>query len=358
VNAAVRFTAGIPAGVIADRYNRRQVLLLCDVVRAVAVALFAATVGLLSGPVAFAALLTAVALEGWFSVMFSPAERGLLRGIVADEELPQAFSRNESRGWFASIVGPPVRGAAYGLHPVLPFAGNAISYVVSFLFIRGIPVRFGEIAPPEPGSEAQQGWPAAWLAGFRQLWPSPFWRRALAQVCVHNLMLGALQIYVVVGARSAGLPGAVIGSFVGVQALGALAGSLVAARLAERLGPGRTMVATGLSWTTLVPLIVLTGATPWVLVPLAVLWALVPSQRVALNTYQARTTTGELHGRVTVAIAMVVGMLAPLGPLLGGAALEFGSPPIVATGAGVVLLTPLVPWLAPGAVRARFLSGG
>lgn len=143
----------------------------------------------------------------------------------------------------------------------------------------------------------------------------------LPQLCLHNLVLGGLLIYVVLGAQRAGFPTVLIGVLLAAQAAGALAGSLVADRIIARCGPGRTILLTGASWTVLVPTVVLTGSSPVVLIPLTLLWALVPSQRVARSSYQLRTTPDALQGRTAAALALIAGLFAPIGPLCGGLAL-------------------------------------
>lgn len=142
------------------------------------------------------------------------------------------------------------------------------------------------------------------------------------QLAVHNVVLGGLTIFLIVSARQAGIRPVWIGALATAQSVGALSGSFVSARIGRALGEALTLALTGLSWAVLVPVIVWIRAGPLVLIGLALLWFLVPSQRVALNTYMASTTKDEVQSRVLVTTGILVGAIAPVGPLLGGLAVQ------------------------------------
>lgn len=117
-------------GALADRYERRALMLACDVARAVITGVLAALAfgQVLSLPV----LLTGTALLGAFTAVFIPAAMSLIPDVVAERDLVKAGSLQELTIQLATIVGPSLGGllvAAVG--SPLAFAVNAGSFVVS-----------------------------------------------------------------------------------------------------------------------------------------------------------------------------------------------------------------------------------
>src|SRR5919198_123768 len=114
----------LPAGALIDRWDRKRVMINCDVGRALTVASIAIALWL-------------DALTVWQLYI---AEVAALPRVVPKEQLPQASAQNEAAFATAHIVGPSVGTLLYqGLGRAAPFAADAISYVasvVSLLFIR------------------------------------------------------------------------------------------------------------------------------------------------------------------------------------------------------------------------------
>lgn len=150
----------IPAGMVADRFERRLVLLVTDVARGVimlAMALLVAGGGPLWSIVALAILATC------FSCFFGPTIGAYLPSLVRDErELGPANSAWSTLDNLAFVIGPAVGGlliAASGLS--LAFFLNAVSFaIVAVVLWRLPPEKRGEVIPAveatigEPGSAA------------------------------------------------------------------------------------------------------------------------------------------------------------------------------------------------------------
>jgi hypothetical protein len=323
VNAALRLILGMPAAVVADRHNRRDLMLVADLARALAVGAFVLTL-LLCRRFALIALVLMICVEGPMSGLFGPAEFAVIKRVVARAQWCTAFSRNEGRTWSASVVGPLIAGGLYSANAALPFLGNAVSYGASMLFVRGIPRASGEIARERERPAYLRR--STWSVGFHHVLHDHLLKRAVVQLAVHNAVLGGLTIVLVVSARQAEITPVWIGALATAQSAGALSGSFFSAQISRLLGEALTLAFTGLSWAVLVPVIVWIRTGPVVLAGLALLWFLVPSQRVALNTYLASTTEDEVQSRVLVTTGVLVGAIAPVGPLLGGLAVEAADP--------------------------------
>ncbi len=128
----------IPAGIVADRFDRRMVLLSTDVARGLLMLVIAAIV-FLDGPVW---LVIALAIGGTcFATFFGPAIGAYLPNLVEDEDqLGPANSAWSTLDNLAFMVGPAVAGiliAAGGL--VVAFLLNAASFAVIAVVLWGLP---------------------------------------------------------------------------------------------------------------------------------------------------------------------------------------------------------------------------
>lgn len=133
----------LPAGVLADRFDRRRIMRVASGGGAV---LYGSLVLAITLDKLTVTHLLAVALgTGLATGVFSPAEASAVRSVVPTELLPTALAQNQARRHVASLVGGPFGGALYGLARSLPFATDAISYAVSWVLLGRI--RAGQYRP-------------------------------------------------------------------------------------------------------------------------------------------------------------------------------------------------------------------
>lgn len=128
----------LPAGEMADRHDRRRILLRCYLAEiVVAVGLAAVTfLGWASIPV----LLSAAALFGTARSFFSPASTALGPMLVPRPLLPRAIAWQSLAWQTASIAGPAVGGILVAISPTLSYGVSAALYVVAgacVLLVRG-----------------------------------------------------------------------------------------------------------------------------------------------------------------------------------------------------------------------------
>jgi MFS family permease len=115
------------AGVLVDRWNKKLIIILADVIRGVLGICMALTTDLV--------WLYALALGmGLVSVFFSPAIKTAIPRIVAKEELLTANALSSATYYMSRLAGPALGGvliAVFGLQSA--FIVNGISYLVSAL---------------------------------------------------------------------------------------------------------------------------------------------------------------------------------------------------------------------------------
>jgi MFS family permease len=116
------------AGHVADRYQRKYVVLWCQVIEALtALGLAAGTFGhWLDVPDIF----VAVAVLGAARSFESPAVSALLPGVVPEGQLQQGTALSSGAFQTATIVGPALGGLAYAVTPVAPYAVMAVCWLL------------------------------------------------------------------------------------------------------------------------------------------------------------------------------------------------------------------------------------
>lgn len=252
----------LPAGVIADRVDRRRLVGWMDVVRFALVAGFGLMVlaqqdgvptpeQLAAGaaPPASAPLLLALLgllalLLGFAEVLRDNTAQTLMPAVVEKHQLERAIGRM----WgvetvMNNFVGPPLAGVLLGLALALPFLANAGLLAVSAALVFALSGSFQR--PAEHRTTGRIAWRAEIGEGFRWLWRHPL-LRAFALLLGGLNLLGALGTVVLVlfVQEVLGLyEGWQFGLVITGMATGGVLGSLVADRISRRLSPGTSLLA-------------------------------------------------------------------------------------------------------------------
>ena len=124
---------GPVAGVFADRWPRRHVMIVADLLSSASVGMML----LASARSELWLLLTAVFAENAFCTFFSPACTGLVPAIVGrDSDLAVANSWFAASGGIQRLAAAPLGGALYAVGGFrLPAAADAASYLASALLV-------------------------------------------------------------------------------------------------------------------------------------------------------------------------------------------------------------------------------
>ncbi|MEU8060851.1 MFS transporter [Microbispora bryophytorum] len=318
---ACRITANLlfslPAGAWVDRWDRRRILIAAEVVRCLALAALAAAV--LTGRVALWQIVAVAVVTGAADSFFGPARAAAIRAVVAPGQLPEAYAREEARGHAASLAGPPLGGFLFGLGRALPFAVDALTYLVSLVCVvrARVPRRPAEAAEAaaerrETGMRADVMEAAGWLWRHRGL------RAGLAFALVANLAANALLLPVIVMVEARGGDAAATGVVLAGLGLGGLLGATLSARIGRLLPPGRLMLAVVGFFALAVCATALPFGPYWPVVPLFLAMVAAPALNVVLRVLLARLVPDAMTGRVVSVFTLATMGLTPVGPLLGG----------------------------------------
>jgi predicted MFS family arabinose efflux permease len=302
----------LPAGVLADRVNRKRLMVSCDAVRALALA--SIPVALLAGGVPYALVVAVALLDGAGFTVSYVAERGALRQLVAPEQLGDAVARNESRIFAAMLAGPPLGGLLFGIGRAVPFLVDAISYAASTVSMLLIKSEFQETRSETEPAEVREG--------LRWLWQRPFFRTCSLLFAGSNPIFTGVYLLVVVLARRHGASSALVGVMLGIAAGGGLLGALLAPALRRRLAARSALM--GETWVMALVLPLLLVAHNALLLGLIVAAAelVTPVTNSIVTSHRVALTPDRLQGRVQAASTLISFSAGWLGPLLVGFMLQ------------------------------------
>ncbi|MDQ6779862.1 MAG: MFS transporter [Candidatus Eremiobacteraeota bacterium] len=222
--------AGLIGGSLADRLDRRRLLIACDFVRFIVLALFvvAGLRGFLSLPLIYAGIVVisvsaAVFLGGQSSSI------PFLLGRQASAPANGALIAAEQG---ANLIAPPLGGALFTLYGAVPaLAVNAFTYLTSLIAIARIP----SLGPERPSKVTSVREVAADIAqGFSFLTADAAMRTITWLSLFLNLFgMMAMAVYIPFYKIALGANDAQVGLTLGVNALGAGVGSLLAGKYAN-----------------------------------------------------------------------------------------------------------------------------
>ena len=331
------------AGVVADRTDKRRVVIITQSLLMVQAFLLAALVA--SGRVTVGSVMLLAAFLGVVSAFDIPNRQAFIVEMVGKEDLMNAIALNTSIFNLSRVLGPVVAGFLIGpLGVAACFFLNGVSYlaVIASLLAMRLPPW---VRRPAAGS-AWQGFRevVAFLRSDRRA------RTLVVLTAITSIFGFPFLVLMPVFARDVLRVGAAgYGALTASVGLGAVAGALGVAVLSRRIRKGRTLVVAGTSFGLLVALF---AQSRWFALSVALL-ALVGCAMIVnnalTNTLLQTLVPDHLRGRVMGFYSFMFVGMAPIGAFQAGAVAErFGAPLAVAAG-GVVsaLAVAVLAWRVP-----------
>jgi MFS family permease len=334
------------AGRLADRYDRRRVMLIVCGLQALSL-LPLLLVGDHTGlPIVYAVIVVQSAL----STLFDPAKNALLPTLVGRDQLVSANSLVALNEGVARLVGGPLGGlllAAGDLRTIV--VADAISYALAAVLIARLP-RTRRVRATT-GASAEQS-PIRFLTVLHR---RPI-RRALALTFFADIAQGIfLVLFIVFVARRLHGGAGETGLLRGVQALGAIGAGLMLATVARRGAPVRLMAGAALAFGVISLLVWNLPALTTAPAVYAVLFAIVGAPGVVMGTglisFLQQAGDSSEHGRIFGAL----GLADNAGEAVGMIAAGLLTGPL---GLGAILDLQGCIYLVTGLVAVRALQGG
>jgi len=341
---------GVFAGVWVDRWPRRRVLMVCDIVRTLALAtipLAAALHALTLSHLFVVALVSSVA-----SVFFDVAYQAYLPELVPVDGLHDANARLEFSNSAAQIAGNAAAGGLIAaLGAALAVAADAASFglsVITLAFIRRRPpvVKRVEAGKTNFGRQLRDG--------IDCVFSNVALLRIVACTATSNLggsMLAA--VYLVFAYRTLHLTPSVVGVILAVGNAGFI-GALFAPRIVRRFGLPSTLIWSMLVAAAvqgLVPLAARGFTIPLLIAEQFVASAATPIYNIAQVSWRQSTVPPDLQGRMNATVRTIAWGTLPVGAFIGATlSASAGIVPTLVI-AAIVQMSAVV-WLLNGHVRA------
>lgn len=301
---------GLYVGVLADRVNRRRVVIVVNILRALVVATLAVTVA--TGRVDVVVVLVTLFILGTAEVFTDITMSTLLPMVVTPPDLGVANARIVS-GFITGnqLVGPAIGAILFTVGMAVPFVAQATCMALGAVLIS----RIARTPPVKSGESSRMG--RDLKEGFRWLWSHAPLRTLVITVFVFNITFGAAwSVLVLIAIERLRVGEVGYGLMISFGAIGGLLGAAAYGVLASRFSLANIM-RTGLMIECLTHLTLATTTTPWVGMSVLFLFG-------AHNSIWATTTTTirqravpiEFQGRVSS-----INQLGSYGGLVVGAAL-------------------------------------
>jgi predicted MFS family arabinose efflux permease len=238
---AVGALVAVPLGPWVEFRRKRPVMVAMDLCRFGA--LLTIPVAYAFGWLSFAQLLVVSVIVAAADITFKAASGASLKTLVRPADLLVASGRFESTTWTATMLGPPLGGAAIGLlGPMTTVVANAVSFLLSAAGIRAI--AGSEPRPDRIGAVRLRV--GDLLDGWRYILTHRALRPLFCNAILNNgLIMAVMPLLAVLMLGSLGFTPLEYGLAFGVPCVGGLIGSRLAGRLVARFGRHRVMFVSG-----------------------------------------------------------------------------------------------------------------
>ena len=227
---------GLFAGALSDRLDRRLMVVIVDVMRAIVLAAIAATI--VTGAVSIAVVLFALFLLGTAEAFADNSSQTLLPMLVRRQDLALANSRiNAGFITVNQLVGPPIGAGLFAIGMALPFVGQAVMVAMGALLVSriGLPVHRRD---PERATAIRH----EIAEGFRWTFHHPAVRTLVLTIFIFNITFGAAwSVLVLYATERLGMGAVGFGLLTTVSAVGGLVGTLAYGRIVARVSLGNLM---------------------------------------------------------------------------------------------------------------------
>ena len=220
---------GLFAGVVADRHDRRRIVAIVNVVRAVVLGLLATTIvsDTASIPIVLAALFTLATAETFADVGSS----SLLPRLVRREDLGIANARLSGATLLTNqLVAPPIGAALFVIGMALPFATDAACFALGAILVLRIAHE-----PAEERAGGRSTIRADLAEGLRWLLSHPAMRTLALTIVAFNITFGAAwSVLVLYASERLGMTAVGYGLLTTAIAIGGIVGTGAYGRLERR----------------------------------------------------------------------------------------------------------------------------
>jgi MFS family permease len=319
------------AGQVADRYDRRRLLQICQLIEGLATAALA--VGSFSDWIGKEFILAVVLVYGIGRAFESPTQQTLLPGVVPATLFPSAVAASASTTQLATITGPALGGFLYVLGATVPYAVCCLLYLASVALLAFV--------RPEPfvGKRSPINL-ANFFAGVSYIRHSPILLGVITLDLFAVLLGGTTALLPIFASEVFGTGSQGLGLLRASPAVGALAIMVALTRWPLTRRVGRIMFASVACFGIATVVFALSESFALSMLALAVLGASDAVSVVIRMTLVQIETPDAMRGRVNAVNSLFAGTSNQLGDFRAGtmAAWLGAIPAVLVGGVGILLV--------------------
>jgi predicted MFS family arabinose efflux permease len=318
--ALPQLVLGIFAGTLVDRWNRKWIMIVSDVLRAIIIPAFL----LIRSPDDLPLAFLIAFLASSFSVFFYPARTALLPKIVPEDQLMTANGWMQMGNTIARLTGPILAGIVVSqLGSDVAFGIDAFSFLVSALLLVGMSGLATRAL--KQGKSEQSTWEGI-KEGVRFATGSRLLQGVTMGISIAMLGLGAVNVLFIPFLRHIfKAPIEALGGLEAAQGAGMFVGGLMIGALGKRLSPLIVAVVAMLLLGVSVGLFGFAPAYSYAFILLPLAGFTLPPLNASLQTMLQRGVPNEILGRagsvmdmaISVANLFSMGVAGWMGDLIG-----------------------------------------
>ncbi|MBP1999938.1 MFS family permease [Paenibacillus shirakamiensis] len=345
---------GLFAGVLADRIDRKKIMVFSNIIRSIA--LLSLAIGCIFNTLTLTHIVIVVIISGIAFVFFDASENAAFPKIVSQRDLPKAASLTEGfvtitellgpslGGLFLVIAGSTLLGAGY------TFGFDAITYMFFAMMILRIRVSLQDPTRLDALRNTNLGYKVVFTdaaTGMKFLWNHVQLRQTAFSNMINCLLLAPLGLVVIYFSKHVLMNSTTLtGLIFTIGGLSAIVGSLLTERITQHFSLLKIMVLSNILWGL--------GATvvSWShgFLQLVIGWGLIsfimPVYFSVLYAYRMRIIPDDLRGRVGSVYRVMAQSGSPIGLALGGLMLNSLGAQVTAFSLAIAFILNLV-WIYP-----------
>lgn len=347
ISLIVNFAPGIIfsplAGIFADKYNRKSIMVICDLINGL-MAIILGIFIVLKLNILYLFIITF--LMSTLDTFFKPASTAIIPDIVKKDYLISANSLSETAANLINIVGPILGGILFALfNPVFLFVANGISFILSGIFEMFINVNYEQnmsLSESEPVMNIVENKKlfSQFLDGLHVIKSNKFlFFIAIIGGGVINLFLAPISLYIPLYTKNIlNLSSTFYGIISSAITVGGLFGSLALLVFGKRVNKNIFVVSgfifQGISLTMFGLIQNFIGG----FISLMILGIALSITGVNLNTIVQEQVPGEILGRCMGVLILIANIAVPVGYFTGGYIIQYVSLNKVLVTSGIVVM--------------------
>ena len=341
VHGVGALVAGLVAGPLVDRFDRRRLMIQCHIGRLACFILIPILWWTLPEPLW--ALYALAFVGAGFGMVFGVAYVTAVANLVDRDQILDANGKLQTTFALSYVLGPMLAGILFGVFGAGALLITASTYAISivslgFVRLRRVSAVRADDVARRVGSGSKRGGAAqSWLAGFRFLYAEPVFRSLTLLMGMYAfLSTGGLDLIIFHVKEDLGQSNQAVGIVFGLASVGAIAAGILATRIRRRWGFGPVFAVAFVVQGITTILIGLSGAV-LVIVLIAMVYSFAETTRgTTTMTLRQELTPDHLLGRVTAAFWIAFSVPGPIGAAVLTAIAERAGAGASLVGIGVI----------------------